>query len=98
MFYDYIASQAWCLGRFLPLLIGDLVHEGDKHWENFLLLMKIVDYIFSPVTTVEITSYLELLIEEFLVNFCILYPHRPPTPKMHYLIHIPSWMRRFNET
>ena len=30
------ASQAWCLGRFFPLLVGDLVPEGDEKWENYL--------------------------------------------------------------
>ena len=25
-----IASEVWCLGRFLPLLIGDLVPEDDE--------------------------------------------------------------------
>ena len=27
----------WCLGRFLPLLIGHFIPEGDSFWENFLL-------------------------------------------------------------
>ena len=94
LFCLHIASQAWCLGRFLPLLIGDLVPQNDEHWENFLSLMNIIDYVFAPVTTVKITHYLEVLIEDFLVDFCSLYPQRPPTPKMHYLIHVPSWMRK----
>ncbi len=38
----------WLLGRLLPLMIGDLVPEGDGKWENFLLIMKIVDRLFSP--------------------------------------------------
>ena len=37
------ATQMWCLGRFLPLLIGHHVPEGDCFWENFLLLLTIMD-------------------------------------------------------
>lgn len=85
------------MARFLPLLIGDLVPEDDDHWENFLELMTIVDYVFAPVVTHEIISCLEVLIEKFLINFCSCYPQRPPTPKMHYMIHIPSWMKRYTD-
>lgn len=80
--------------RFLPLLIGDLVPEDDDHWENFLQLLTIVDYVFAPVTTESTITYTEVLIEDFLVEFRQLYPERRLTPKMHYLIHVPSWMYR----
>lgn len=80
--------------RFLPLLIGDLVPEDDDHWENFLQLLTIVDYVFAPVTTESTITYTEVLIEDFLVEFRQLYPERRLTPKMHYLIHVPSWMHR----
>ena len=65
-----------------------------EFWEHFLLLMKIIDYVFAPVTT-ESTSYsLEIMIEDFLLEFRHLYPQHRITPKMHYLIHVPSWIRR----
>lgn len=85
----------WCLVRYIPLLVGDLVQEDDENWDNFLNLLKIVEYVFARVTTLDKTTYLELLIEEFLTDFTQLYPHRPLTPKMHYLIHIPTWIRRY---
>ncbi len=50
-----IATQMWCLGRFLPLLIGHLVPEGDCFWENFLMLLTIVDYDQSQLLTKPIT-------------------------------------------
>jgi len=90
----YIASQAWCLGRFLPLLIGDLVPYDDKHWDNYLDLLKIMEYVFAPVTTMGKMSYLEMLIEEYLAEFVQLYPSRPLTPKIHYLVHVPTWTKR----
>lgn len=82
-----IATQAWCLGRFLPLLVGDLVGEDDDKWENFICLLKIMEYVFAPVTTQDKLDYLQTLIEDYLIGFTQLYPHRPLVPKMHYLIH-----------
>jgi hypothetical protein len=55
----------WCLGRFLPLLIGDFIPEDD-YWENFLTLLDIVDYVFAPVTTHRLASHISLLVEDFL--------------------------------
>ena len=83
----------WCLGRFLPVLIGDLVPEGDDYWENYLMLLDIVDELFAPVTTSEKADYVGMLIEDFLETFKDLYPARLLTPKMHYMIHMPSWMK-----
>lgn len=77
------ASQAWCLGCFFPLIIGDLVPEDEK-CENFLELLTIMDYVFAPVVTNDIASYLEVLIEDFLIEFRRLYSERHLTPKIHY--------------
>lgn len=89
-----LASQAWCLGRFLPLLVGDLVSDDNNHWHNYLKLLKIMEYTFAPVTAVGKLDYLQILIEEYLGEFTELYPSRPLTPKKHYLIHIPTWTKR----
>jgi len=92
----HLASQTWCLVRYLPLLIGDLVDQDDEYWSHYLDLMTITDYIFSPVTTESITVYMATLIEDYLADFRQLYPERRLTPKLHYLLHIPSYMRRYN--
>ena len=83
----------WCLARFLPLMIGDMIPEGDDHWENFLTLLDIVDYVFAPTTTAEKIARVAALVEDFLIEFSHLY-ERPLIPKMHYLVHLPSWMTR----
>ncbi len=88
-----IATQMWCLGRFLPLLIGHLVPEGDCFWDNILMLLTIMDYVFAPVTTADKADYVAMLVEDFLVDFRELYPERRLIPKMHYMIHLPSWMK-----
>ena len=92
--YTIIASQMWCLARFIPLLVGDLIAERDGNWENFLSLLQIIEYVFAPIITEDKTSYLEVLIDNFLREFKEIYPERSLTPKMHYLIHVPLWMRR----
>ncbi len=89
-----LATQAWCLARFFPLLVGDMVPECDAKWKSFLLLLRIMELTFAPVTTINNTYYLEMLIEEFLSDFNLLYPARTITPKMHYLVHVPSWTRK----
>lgn len=85
----------WCLARTLPLIFGDTVPEEDENWMNFLLLLKIVDYVFAPVTSSGIAAYLSSLIEDYLETFKELYPECPIIPKQHYMIHIPEWMVRY---
>lgn len=89
-----LASQAWCFGRFLPLLIGDLIPEHNEHWNSYKVFLKIMEYIFAPILTLGKLDYLQILIEDFLVEFKRLYPERPLTPKAHYLIHFSQWMKR----
>lgn len=80
--------------RFLPFLVADLIPTEDDHWEHYLLLMTITDYIFAPTTTNGIIAYLKMSIEDFLTDFRQLYPDRRVTPKLHYLLHVPSYMSR----
>ena len=90
----YPASESWTLARMLPLLVGDLVPDDDPHWLNFLLLLSIIDIIMAPKTTRALAAYLRELILQHHTAFKELYPERPITPKMHYIIHIPQWMIR----
>lgn len=83
----------WCLARFLPLIIGDKIPDGDIHWENYLTMLDVVDYAFAPTTTQHKIAHLAVLVEDFLTEFSSLY-ERPLIPKMHYLVHLPSWMTR----
>ena len=90
------ASQTWCLVRYLPLLIGDLIPEDDEYWDHFLQLLTIMDYVFAPTTTEAIIDYIAVQVEDFLVEFKRLYPDRPLTPKLHYAVHLAKWMKRYN--
>ena len=83
----------WCLGRFLPILIGDKIPEGYVYWENFLTHLDIMVEVFAPIISGDRIDYISMLIEDFLDDFRLLYPERPLTPKMHYLIHVPTWTK-----
>ena len=94
VFFLILAAQMWCLCRLLPLMIGHLIPNGNEHWENFLLLLKIIDIILAPCTTHRIISYLGVLIQDHHEEFFRLNPSCPVTPKFHYMIHYPEWMSR----
>ena len=84
----------WCLGRFLPLIIGNRVPPEDERWQLFNMLLEINDIVFSPIVNEDTIGVLEGLIEEHHATFVGLYPGRSVIPKMHYMIHFPSQMLR----
>ena len=94
----HVATQMWCLGRFLPLLVGHLVPKDDPYWDNLLTLLTIMDYVFAPETTADKADYVSMLVEDFLSDFKDLYPERPLIPKMHYMIHFATWMKWYVHT
>ena len=90
-----IASQMWCLARLLPVMIGALVPEDDCHWSHFLQLLDIMDVVLSPVVHPDMPAFLQTLIADNLETFRELYPEESIIPKMHYLIHTPRYLQRY---
>ena len=88
----HAATQMWCLGRrFLPLLI----EPDNPYWENYLILLGAMDHLFGHVTTADKADYImSMLVEDFLYEFCKLYPDRRLIPKMHYMVHLGSWIKQ----
>lgn len=84
----------WCLCRLLPLMIGAMISQTDSRWQNFLLLLEIIDYLFAPVLSRDHVGYLQILIEEHHQAFTELYPFCNITPKLHYMVHYPDWISR----
>lgn len=84
----------WVLGRLLPVMIGHVIPEHDPHWEHYLQLLEIMDLVFSPVVHPSTPGHLEVLIEDNLLQFTILYPQYNVIPKMHFLVHIPRYLAR----
>lgn len=86
------ASQMWCLGRLLPVMLGERVPEENENWECFLLLLTIIDYIFAPNISKDTLPYIQELIKDHHEMFKELYSSCNVIPKMHYMIHIPKWI------
>jgi hypothetical protein len=63
------ATQMWLLGRLFPIMFGRYVLEGDMYWSNFLKLLRIMDYLFSPVIYQEDFMYLKVSIHNKII-FC----------------------------
>ena len=85
----------WCLGRLLPLMIAVDIPLHDQHWECFLLMMTIVDYVFAPVTSSDLLDYIREVIETHHHLFKELHPTSSFIPKLHYIIHIPDWIAKY---
>ncbi|XP_041693785.2 uncharacterized protein LOC121532136 isoform X1 [Coregonus clupeaformis] len=83
------AIQSWCLLRNMPLLFGDLIQSDDQHWHLLLLLLHIVNIVFSPVLTEGMTIYLKHLIIDHHQLFKQLFPAINLLPKHHFMIHYP---------
>ena len=85
----------WCLGRLLPLMIGERIPEDSDHWLNFLRLSTIMDYLLAPVLSPECIEYIKVLIQEHHDMWKELYPNCGITPRMHYLIHYPECIQKY---
>ena len=53
-----LASQMWCLGRFLPLMICSHMPRDEEKWGLFLTLLEIVNIIFADTITLDKAAYL----------------------------------------
>lgn len=94
-FSMFVASQAWCLARYLPMVLGNCIPEEDEKKQLYLLLLEIVEIVFSPLISPNQASYLQRIIEEHHESFKEQYPNTSIIPKMHYIIHYPRTMLRY---
>ena len=88
------AIERWCLFRLLPFLIGEYIDEDNQCWKLYLKCREIVDIIFAPSVNKQGLYHLRLMIQEFLENFCLLFPGKC-TPKFHYMVHYPRLIADF---
>ncbi|XP_071793325.1 uncharacterized protein [Asterias amurensis] len=88
------ASQAWCLLRLLPLMIGHTIPYEDSKWLVLLSLLDVVEYIMAPRVTKVTIGFLTFLIEMFLSTYYREYDITMK-PKAHYLLHYPEQMHQF---
>ena len=86
------ASQTLCLISNVPLIFGDLVSEDELHWHLMLLMLNIINTVFSYSITEGMAVYLKHLIIEHQL-FKELYPSNNLIPKHHFLVHYPRCSR-----
>ena len=55
-------------------MIGDFVPETDEHWENYLLMVEITDYLMASQLLKDEHGYLKLQIEQHHSAFTRIYP------------------------
>uniref|UniRef100_A0A1X7VWZ9 Uncharacterized protein n=1 Tax=Amphimedon queenslandica TaxID=400682 RepID=A0A1X7VWZ9_AMPQE len=91
---DDITAQMWCLCRLLSPMTGDKIPESDLRWQNFLRLLSIMDLLFAPKVSQDDIAYLSVLIEDHHSSFSQHYPSCNITPKIHYMVHYPTWISR----
>lgn len=89
------ASQWWCLGRHLPLIISQYIPEDDDKWACFLTLLSIMSILTSFSISPDDCALLSTLIEDHHIHFKAAYPDVHLTPKFHYLVHLPQQILRF---
>jgi hypothetical protein len=82
------ASKMWCLGLFLPVLIGEWVPEDQWQYRTVLILQAILDIIMALVTNLDNAMYLRELIDEHQQQFRECYLSASIIPKLHYMVHL----------
>lgn len=56
---DLNSIQTLCLERNTPLIFGDLVPLGNPNWNFLLILLQIINSVFSPVITYGMTFFFQ---------------------------------------
>ena len=88
------ATETWCLGRYLPVMIGHQIPCDDPYWAHYLQLLDILDILCAPVIHRNTPAYLQVLLESNLITFRELYPQAKIIPKIHYLLHMPRYIQK----
>lgn len=88
------AAQSWCLGRFLPLILSDIVVLDicKKEWEMVTTCLEAMDIIFAPAIDDASLDLLQKLIDKYLtIKIEVLGSHC--IPKDHFATHYPTIIR-----
>ena len=83
------AVQCWALLKYLPVIIGNLIPEGNVHWDFLLHLSHLVDLLFATRFTRGMVAYLRDVIEDHLTKYYDLWKVKL-RPKHHLLVHLPD--------
>ena len=88
------ASEAWCLFRVLPFVVGCYFKQGNATWKLYCLLSNIMEIVFAPRIKRSWLPELNRSIENFyecMIKFAPQYIK----PKFHFLIHYPQLIEHY---
>lgn len=88
------AAQMLALLRFFPLSFGDCIPVDNQYW-HLLSLSEIIDIVMAPKPSESMLCYFEIIYTSFLIQFKRLYPSASLRPKMHFLVHLPTILRKY---
>ena len=77
-------------------MIGSMIPENDEHWNCFILLLRIMAYLFATKLNEDHLGILQDLIMDHHHCFISLYPDHSVIPKQHYLIHTPRLFYKYS--
>lgn len=86
------ASEALSFLHFMPLMLGDLVPEENRHWQLLIKLIEIKDLLFETEYTDNDLNTLRDLIRihhELYIDLC-----GPLKPKHHFMVHYPTAIKK----
>ncbi|KAE8750531.1 hypothetical protein FOCC_FOCC002825 [Frankliniella occidentalis] len=86
------ASEMLTFVRVLGAMIGDLIPEGNNHWQLYLYLVDIVNIVSCTDLQIETVNYLEYLVQQHHILYVQLFG---PTlkPKHHNMLHYGTVIR-----
>ena len=84
----------WTLSRLLPLMVGKKIPYENAYWQHFIEVLEIMDYTLRPIVRQNTPDNLAAVIASNLYDFQLLYPKSPFLPKMHYMTHIPRYLKK----
>jgi len=83
------AVEMMRLVKYLSVMVGDLVPEGDDVWGLYLILCQIVQLVLASGITAGELALLRTLIAEHHELYVELF-HDSLKPKHHFMVHYPS--------
>lgn len=87
--------ENWSLVRFLPLIIGHRVPEGNQTWELVLELKDLVELLSTPYFTSDTLCYIQAKISDHRQLLQTVFPEKKLRPKHHFIEHYPYLIQKF---
>lgn len=88
------AREMWTFCHSLPLMIGDLISEGNLYWKQICLLIEMMDLLLLPKFNDQALTLLSNKIATHHEHYKTLFGNQSLTPKFHNLVHYPTVIKK----